>query len=347
MRQEAVEAARRVLRVRPDRAAPVQPHVRDHGRPGGGGGRGVPAAGDGAGDLHQLQERRSSWRGGKPPFGIAQVGKSFRNEITPGNFLFRVREFEQMEMEYFVPPARGRRVVPVLDRRPVRVVRRATGCGGRSCACGSTGRRSARTTPRGRATSSTTTRSAGRSSRASPTAVTSTSRATRVLRHRARVRGPGGRRAVRPVRDRARRQHRAHLRRDARRRLRRGGGGRARAYGAQAAPGDRAGEGGRPAADRAGRRRWSRRRAGCTRSCARRTRSSTTRAARSAAATAARTRSVRPSPSRSTSRRSRTTRSRSATATRSPRSASRSARWRDGSADELRKPWTTPKGEGA
>src|ERR671910_859912 len=41
----------------------------------------------------------------KPPFGIAQVGKSFRNEITPGNFLFRVLEFEQMEMEYFVPPA--------------------------------------------------------------------------------------------------------------------------------------------------------------------------------------------------------------------------------------------------
>jgi glycyl-tRNA synthetase len=41
----------------------------------------------------------------KPPLGIAQIGKSFRNEITPGNFLFRVREFEQMEMEYFVPPA--------------------------------------------------------------------------------------------------------------------------------------------------------------------------------------------------------------------------------------------------
>jgi glycyl-tRNA synthetase len=40
----------------------------------------------------------------RPPFGIAQTGKSFRNEITPGNFLFRVREFEQMEMEYFVPP---------------------------------------------------------------------------------------------------------------------------------------------------------------------------------------------------------------------------------------------------
>ena len=41
----------------------------------------------------------------KPPFGIAQVGKSFRNEITPGNFVFRTREFEQMELEFFVPPA--------------------------------------------------------------------------------------------------------------------------------------------------------------------------------------------------------------------------------------------------
>jgi glycyl-tRNA synthetase len=40
----------------------------------------------------------------KPPFGIAQIGKSFRNEITPGNFTFRTREFEQMEMEFFVPP---------------------------------------------------------------------------------------------------------------------------------------------------------------------------------------------------------------------------------------------------
>ena len=40
----------------------------------------------------------------KPPFGIAQVGKSFRNEVTPGNFIFRTREFEQMEMEFFVEP---------------------------------------------------------------------------------------------------------------------------------------------------------------------------------------------------------------------------------------------------
>ena len=40
----------------------------------------------------------------RPPFGIAQIGKAFRNEITPGNFVFRTREFEQMELEFFVPP---------------------------------------------------------------------------------------------------------------------------------------------------------------------------------------------------------------------------------------------------
>jgi glycyl-tRNA synthetase len=45
----------------------------------------------------------------KPPFGIAQVGKSFRNEITPGNFIFRTREFEQMEMEFFVAPEEAQR----------------------------------------------------------------------------------------------------------------------------------------------------------------------------------------------------------------------------------------------
>src|ERR687884_1161379 len=49
---------------------------------------------------HYLQFARK-----KPPFGIAQIGKSFRNEITTRNFIFRTREFEQMEMEFFVPPA--------------------------------------------------------------------------------------------------------------------------------------------------------------------------------------------------------------------------------------------------
>jgi glycyl-tRNA synthetase len=43
----------------------------------------------------------------KPPFGIAQIGKSFRNEITPGNFVFRTREFEQGEMEFFIPPTQN------------------------------------------------------------------------------------------------------------------------------------------------------------------------------------------------------------------------------------------------
>jgi glycyl-tRNA synthetase len=50
--------------------------------------------------LNVLQTTRK-----KPPFGIAQIGRSFRNEITPGNFVFRTREFDQMEMEFFVPPA--------------------------------------------------------------------------------------------------------------------------------------------------------------------------------------------------------------------------------------------------
>src|SRR6185369_13015424 len=46
----------------------------------------------------------------KLPFGVAQIGKSFRNEISPGNFVFRMREFEQMEMQYFVPPDRGAQI---------------------------------------------------------------------------------------------------------------------------------------------------------------------------------------------------------------------------------------------
>ena len=56
----------------------------------------------------------------KPPFGIAQVGKSFRNEITPGNFIFRTREFEQMEMEFFVPPDDGAAAGTRLEDRAPR-----------------------------------------------------------------------------------------------------------------------------------------------------------------------------------------------------------------------------------
>ena len=111
----------------------------------------------------------------KPPFGIAQVGKSFRNEITPGNFIFRTLEFEQMEMEFFVPPADGGRVVPLLDRRAARLVHAVRDPAGEPPRPGARRRTSCRTTRARRATSSTCTRSAGRSSRASRTGARSTS----------------------------------------------------------------------------------------------------------------------------------------------------------------------------
>ena len=74
----------------------------------------------------------------KPPFGIAQIGKAFRNEITPGNFVFRTREFEQMEMEFFVPPERDAAVVRVLVQRALQLVRRRSASRPTCCACGPT-----------------------------------------------------------------------------------------------------------------------------------------------------------------------------------------------------------------
>ena len=64
----------------------------------------------------------------RPPFGIAQIGKSFRNEITPGNFIFRTREFEQMEMEFFVPPAEAERWYAYWVARAPRLVPPARAC---------------------------------------------------------------------------------------------------------------------------------------------------------------------------------------------------------------------------
>jgi glycyl-tRNA synthetase len=61
----------------------------------------------------------------KPPFGIAQTGKGFRNEITPGNFIFRTREFEMMELEFFVEPGHGRAVARLLAAAALAVVRRS------------------------------------------------------------------------------------------------------------------------------------------------------------------------------------------------------------------------------
>ena len=71
----------------------------------------------------------------KPPFGIAQVGKSFRNEITPQNWIFRTREFEQMEMEYFVPPAESTQVVRVLVHRALQTGTSSSASPSRCCAC--------------------------------------------------------------------------------------------------------------------------------------------------------------------------------------------------------------------
>ncbi len=60
----------------------------------------------------------------KLPFGIAQIGKSFRNEINPRNFTFRSREFEQMEIEFFCRPEEADGVVRLLAEGAVPVVRR-------------------------------------------------------------------------------------------------------------------------------------------------------------------------------------------------------------------------------
>ena len=113
------------VRRRADRAARVQPDVRDDDRPGAGGGRdGLPAPRDRAGHLPRLQDDAQYARR-KPPFGIAQVGKSFRNEITPGNFIFRTLEFEQMEMEFFVPPDEAEQWYELLAPGAAGLVRRA------------------------------------------------------------------------------------------------------------------------------------------------------------------------------------------------------------------------------
>ena len=71
----------------------------------------------------------------KPPFGIAQVGKSFRNEITPGNFIFRTLEFEQMEMEFFVRRTEAAQWYDHWKRGALRLVHRSSACAETTCAC--------------------------------------------------------------------------------------------------------------------------------------------------------------------------------------------------------------------
>ncbi len=74
----------------------------------------------------------------KPPFGIGQIGKSFRNEITPGNFIFRTREFEQMEMEFFVEPGTDEQWHQYWIDTAHRLVRRSRPLAGQPAACTST-----------------------------------------------------------------------------------------------------------------------------------------------------------------------------------------------------------------
>ena len=109
----------------------------------------------------------------KPPFGIAQVGKSFRNEITPQNFVFRTREFEQMEMEYFVPPADADEWIATGSTRAWPGTS-TWASRPNSSGCTNTCRRTSRTTRAARPTSSSPSRGASTNSRASPTAATMT-----------------------------------------------------------------------------------------------------------------------------------------------------------------------------
>jgi glycyl-tRNA synthetase len=72
----------------------------------------------------------------KLPFGVAQIGKAFRNEITPGNFTFRTREFEQMEIEYFVRPGEDEAAHQAGSTR-ARSGTSTSACGARTCASAS------------------------------------------------------------------------------------------------------------------------------------------------------------------------------------------------------------------
>ena len=113
----------------------------------------------------------------KPPFGIGQIGKSFRNEITPGNFIFRTREFEQMEMEFFVEPSTATEWHQYWIDTRLAAGTSTSASTRRTCGCTSTPKTSCRTTPTAPSISSTSSASQatrGVSSRGSPTAPTST-----------------------------------------------------------------------------------------------------------------------------------------------------------------------------
>ena len=235
----------------------------------------------------------------KPPFGIAQIGKSFRNEITPGNFIFRTREFEQMEMEFFCPPDEAERWhehwmdermrwYTELGIRPDNLILRAHGADELSHYSSATSDIEYRF-PMGFSELE------GIANRGD----FDLTRARRALGREARVLRPADQGALRPVRDRAGGRRRP---RDARvhgRRLRRRGGRGSPAHRPAPAPEARPGQG-RGAAARLTRRDARARPRDLRPSCANGSPPSTTRAARSASAIAARTRSARRGGSPST-----------------------------------------------
>ena len=184
----------------------------------------------------------------KPPFGIAQIGKSFRNEITTGNFVFRTREFEQMEMEYFVPPAEAPKWHQYwMDQR----MRWYTDLGIRPANLKLRPHDADELSHYSSATSDVEylfpmgwSELEGIANRGD---FDLTQHAER-LRREARVLRPGEGRGLRPARDRARRRRRPRDARVHRRRLRHRGGGGAKAHAPSPPPPAGAGEGGGAAA---------------------------------------------------------------------------------------------------
>ena len=244
----------------------------------------------------------------KPPFGIAQVGKSFRNEITPQNFVFRTREFEQMEMEYFVPPDRGASSGSTTGW--------TSGCAGTSTSA---------SPPRSSGCATTSTSELSHYSRGTADVeflfpwgwdelegianrgdFDLTAHATKP-RGSARLLRPADQRALRPLRDRAGRRRHADDDGLPARRLRRGRGRAARPARCSACTG-----GLRrtrwPSCRSRRRTRSSRWPARCSPGSSRTSCATTTSPRASASATGARTRWARPGASPSTSTRSRTTR---------------------------------------
>ena len=161
------------------RGPPVQPDVQDLRRPGGGRRLGrVPAPGDRAGHLRQLRRTCRRPRARSRRSASRRSASRSATRSRPGNFIFRTREFEQMEMEYFVPPEDGAQLVRVLVPGALPLVHRPRHPRGEAAAPPARPRGAVALLRRHVRRGVRRTRGAGASSRASPTAPTSTSPST-------------------------------------------------------------------------------------------------------------------------------------------------------------------------